>query len=125
YGRSHNYLPMFAQLNRLSASLRRTIFETNPELIFPRPYSETVSRSAARFGISVEFIYSVMRQESSFNPQARSHMDAYGLMQLLPEVAKRSAAANSIDYSNPDDLYEPYINIPLGSAHLRELWDKY
>lgn len=125
YARSQNYIALFQQLHQLDTPVRRTILEENPDMIFPNPYFETVSQAASRFGVSVEFIYSIMRQESSFNPQARSQMDAFGLMQLLPEVARRSAEANSIEYSNPDDLYEPHINIPLGSAHLRELWDKY
>ena len=66
-----------------------------------------------------------MRQESAFNPDARSHMDAFGLMQLIPQVAKASARANAINYKKPEDLYKPHINIPLGSAHLRKLWDHY
>ncbi|OFZ19212.1 MAG: hypothetical protein A2Z20_05025 [Bdellovibrionales bacterium RBG_16_40_8] len=125
YGRSQNYPALFAQLGQLDSSVRRTIIDENPYIIFPNPYYETVSQAASRFGVSVEFIYSIMRQESSFNPQARSQMDAFGLMQLLPEVARRSANANSIEFTNTEDLYEPHINIPLGSAHLRELWDKY
>lgn len=125
YTKTQNYLALFSQINMLPTAMRRTILESNPKLIFPNPYFETVSKAASRFGISLEFIYSIMRQESSFNPQARSQMDAFGLMQLLPEVARRSASANAIDFTNTDDLYEPHINIPIGSAYLRELWDKY
>jgi soluble lytic murein transglycosylase len=125
YARSNQYLSLFAQLNSLDSSTKKTLIDNHADLIFPRPYYETVTQAATRFGVSMEFIYSIMRQESSFNPQARSPMDAFGLMQLLPQVAKKSATANSIDYSNPEDLYEPHINIPIGSAHLRELWDKY
>lgn len=125
YARSDNYIALFNQLGELDTSIRRTILEKNMSIIFPNPYADTVAQAASRFGISTEFIYSIMRQESSFNPQARSQMDAFGLMQLLPEVAMKSAAANFIEYTNPEDLYQPHINIPLGSAHLRELWDKY
>lgn len=125
YARSQNYQAMFNQLSALDADVRRGIVEENPQIVFPAPYFETVAQSAGRFGISVEFIYSIMRQESSFNPQARSQMDAFGLMQLLPEVAKRSAIANNIEYSSTDELYEPHVNIPIGASYLRELWDKY
>jgi soluble lytic murein transglycosylase len=125
YSKSQNYLSLFNQLNSLESTDRRAMLDMHPQLLFPAPYSETVSQAAGRFGVSPEFIYSIMRQESSFNPQARSQMDAFGLMQLLPEVAKRSAEANYIDYHVPEDLYEPFINIPIGSAYLRELWDKY
>ncbi len=125
YTRSQNYLAMFNQINLLNPTVRRNILEENPRLIFPNPYLDTVTKAASRFGVSVEFIYSIMRQESSFNPLARSPMDAFGLMQLLPQVARRSADANSIDLANNDELYEPHVNIPIGSAYLRELWDKY
>lgn len=125
YSDSHNYQALFAQINLFTPAMRRTILEENPRIIFPHPYFETVTKAASRFGVSVEFIYSVMRQESSFNPQARSQMDAFGLMQLLPEVARRSASANAIDLATTDELYEPQVNIPIGSAYLRELWDKY
>ena len=125
YSRSQNYLALFSQLNALDSSIRRALLEDHPQLMYPLPYNDTVTQAAGRFGVSPEFIYSIMRQESSFNPMARSQMDAFGLMQLLPEVAKREADANSIRYQNPEDLYEPFVNIPIGSAHLRELWDKY
>lgn len=125
YARANQYLQLFSQAGNLSADSRKRLFEKNPELVFPRPYYETVSQAATRFGISAEFIYSIMRQESSFNPHARSQMDAFGLMQLLPEVAKRSAETHSIEYESPEDLYEPQVNIPIGSAHLKELWDRY
>jgi soluble lytic murein transglycosylase len=52
-------------------------------------------------------------------------MDAFGLMQLLPEVAERAAEEHGIPMSKAEDLYEPHINIPLGAAHLRKLWDRY
>jgi soluble lytic murein transglycosylase len=125
YAKSNNYQFLFAQLQGLSENLRRTIIQKNPELLFPQPYQEFVADSANRFGLSVEFIYSIMRQESAFNPLARSHMDAFGLMQLLPQVAEVSAQENNIPMNAADDLYEPHVNIPLGSAHLRKLWDRY
>lgn len=125
YAFSKNYLPLFNQFSTLDGKMRRQILEERPELVFPLPYYDTVAQASNRFGVSVEFIYSIMRQESAFNPLARSQMDAFGLMQLLPEVAKRSAAANAIEFQNAEDLYQPHVNIPIGSAHLRELWDKY
>jgi soluble lytic murein transglycosylase len=125
YAKTENYISLFNQLNSLKPGVRKAIISENTEIIFPNPFFETVSQAANRFGISPEFIYSIMRQESSFNPQARSQMDAFGLMQLLPEVAKKSADANAITLNGDEDLYLPYVNIPIGSAYLRELWDKY
>src|SRR5262249_1277425 len=62
----------------------------------------------------------LIRQESLFNPQARSTSDARGLMQLLPMTADRYSAVAGISGS-PLDLYDPDISIQLGTAYLREL----
>ena len=125
YSRSGNYQQLFGELYKTPKEIRDTLLSEYSQLIYPQPYRDFVSSSANRFGISLEFIYSIMRQESAFDPNARSHMDAFGLMQLLPQVARKSARAHSIQFSKAEDLYEPHVNIPLGSAHLRKLWDKY
>ena len=125
YSLSKNYLSMFNQLSNLAPDTRHAILENHPSLAFPMPYYETVAQSATRFGIAPELIYAIMRQESSFNPKARSQMDAFGLLQLLPQVAERTARANSIEYHHAKDLYDPQTNIPIAAAYLRELWDKF
>ena len=125
YSRSGNYQQLFGELYQIPQEVRDTLLSQYSHLIYPQPYREFVSESANRFGISLEFIYSIMRQESAFDPNARSHMDAFGLMQLIPQVAQKSAKENSISYSGAEDLFQPHVNIPLGSAHLRKLWDRY
>ena len=125
YSRSGNYQQLFGELYKIPQEVRDTLLSQYSHLIYPQPYRDFVSTSANRFGISLEFIYSIMRQESAFDPNARSHMDAFGLMQLLPQVAKKSARRHAIRFSKAEDLYEPHVNIPLGSAHLRKLWDRY
>jgi soluble lytic murein transglycosylase len=125
YAKIQQYPQVMEQLQRLPEGTRKKIVQTNPALLFPRPYRDSVLESSQRFGVSVEFIYSIMRQESAFNPLARSHMDAFGLMQLLPQVAELSAQQYNISFAKAEDLYEPRVNIPLGSAHLKKLWDRY
>ena len=65
-----------------------------------------------------------MRQESAFNPKARSHADAFGLMQLIPEMAKRAARYANIRFKRHRELYDPETNIMLGSAFLKNLLGK-
>jgi soluble lytic murein transglycosylase len=125
YIRSHNFLPMLSQLGTLPTALRRSLVEENPTLLFPTPYEETVQKTSNRFGVAPEFIYAIIRQESSFNVTARSPMDAFGLMQVLPQVAKGTAERNDLDYKDEQSLYEPHIIIPIGAAHLRELLERY
>jgi len=65
-------------------------------------------------------VTALIRQESLFNPQARSVSDARGLMQLLPATANRYAVAAGI-ITPALDLYDPSISIQLGTAYLHEL----
>jgi soluble lytic murein transglycosylase len=125
YARAGQYIHLYTQLGKLQPEIRRDVLSRNTDLIFPKPYLYFVSDSSRKFGVSMEYIYSIMRQESAFNPRARSHMDALGLMQLLPSVAKISAQENHIPFENDEDLYVPKVAIELGAAYLRTLWDKY
>lgn len=125
YSRAEHYLPLFFRIGEIDPEIRQAIHEAHPGLVFPRPFYETVSSSARKYGVGSEFIYAIMRQESAFNPRARSHMDAFGLMQLIPQVAEQSAKDHNLNYAEPEDLYRPEINIPLGAAHLKELWDRH
>jgi soluble lytic murein transglycosylase len=66
----------------------------------------------------------ITRQESEFNPRARSVANAMGLMQLLPSTAKSVANRWGIPYSEAV-LYNPQTNMQLGSAYLLEMIDKW
>jgi soluble lytic murein transglycosylase len=52
----------------------------------PIEFSETVERYAREFGVDKFLIYAVIKTESSFNPQAESHLGARGLMQIMPDT---------------------------------------
>jgi soluble lytic murein transglycosylase-like protein len=75
-------------------------------------YDELVKQSAARNGIDPNLIVAVMRQESGFNPRARSYKGASGLMQLMPATARRFGVVN---------IYDPVENIEGGAKYLRFL----
>lgn len=95
---------------------------TDPAIFFPLAFWPQLSAATARHQVDPLFALALMRQESMFDPAARSPADARGLMQLLPSTAARVARTTG----QPDgDLYDPEINIPLGVAHLRELEDRY
>jgi len=119
------YQPLFAQLGSLSPELKSQILRENPQLIFPRPYLEILQPWSEKMGVEAELALAIMRQESSFDPFARSTADAFGLMQLLPSAAQAQEDLTGIRIENHEDLYRPEINIPLGSALLSRLWKKY
>ena len=71
-----------------------------------------VRHLAPRFELDAALVLSVIQAESNFNVQARSHKNAQGLMQLIPETARRFGVENSFD---------PVQNIQGGMAYLRWL----
>ncbi|MBY6188623.1 transglycosylase SLT domain-containing protein [Marinobacter hydrocarbonoclasticus] len=92
---------------------------------FPTAYGDQFLKYAEMRQLDMALLQAVARRESALYPQARSHADAYGLMQLLPSTAKRTARQIGARYSGPADLYEPKRNIQLGSAYYQGLMDRY
>lgn len=121
YAQAGEFLSLYEQLGQLTPERRKYILEENPALVFPRPFRALVKKASREFGISSELIYSIMRQESAFNPRARSFADAFGLLQMLPEVAQKQASHANVSYKKPDDLFKPEVNIPVGASFLKKL----
>jgi soluble lytic murein transglycosylase len=74
------------------------------------------------FSLDRSLVYSFMRQESAFNPKARSYVGAMGLMQLMPSTA-RSVTARSAPETAGANPFDPSANISLGQAYLTTLLD--
>jgi soluble lytic murein transglycosylase-like protein len=79
-------------------------------------YDELIALSAARNSVDPNLIIAVMRQESGFNPRARSYKGASGLMQLMPGTAQRFGVTNIFDAAQ---------NIEGGARYLRFLLDSF
>ncbi|MGD8503987.1 MAG: murein transglycosylase domain-containing protein [Syntrophobacterales bacterium] len=93
-------------------------------LVRARPYIPEVSRQAQRFRLRPELVMAVIHTESYFDPLARSHVPAYGLMQLVPIYGAREAYkfVHGEDRVLPANyLYQPTNNIELGTAYLNLL----
>ncbi|KYG62836.1 lytic murein transglycosylase [Bdellovibrio bacteriovorus] len=125
YARTGLYLPLFSAIGALDSSVKDRLLNDHPDLLFPQPFSDIIAQASDKSGTPQAFIYAIIRQESAFNPEARSSVDAFGLMQLLPSVAKQLAKRNSLEYSEANDLFKPEINIPLGAFELKSLMKKY
>ncbi|HVM95044.1 MAG TPA: transglycosylase SLT domain-containing protein [Candidatus Acidoferrales bacterium] len=93
-------------------------------LKYPLAYWSTVRQHADAALVDALLVVAIMRQESLFDPEARSTADARGLMQLLPSTAKRLSAAEGSS-GDDIDLYDPDINIDLGVRYLRSLDDRF
>lgn len=79
-------------------------------------FDHLIRDASRRHGISFPLLKAIIQAESSFNPRAVSKKGAMGLMQLMPESAKRL---------NVNDPFNPEENIMAGSRYFRQLMDRY
>jgi soluble lytic murein transglycosylase len=92
------------------------------KLVFPTEYEKSIARESTGLGISPHWIRSVIRQESTFRPDAKSTSNALGVMQLLPATGSDLAREFKLkDFQVPESLLNPDINIKLGSAYLARM----
>jgi soluble lytic murein transglycosylase len=110
-------------LQAIAAAARRGLFN-DYDLLYPRPYDTDVRAAALRTGLPQELIYAIIRQESLYRADAGSSAGALGLMQLLPETARRTANRWDLPVPTRSSLLIPSVNIPLGSAFLKSLLDR-
>ena len=94
-------------------------------LRYPLRYEHIIAGHAENYDLDGALIAAVISRESDFNPDAVSSAGAVGLMQLLPDTAQGIASLTGGGEYEPDDLYDPEINVRYGSFYLRRLVDKY
>ncbi|MBT3937464.1 murein transglycosylase domain-containing protein [Desulfobacula sp.] len=91
-------------------------------------YKQEVLKQSKRFNIDPIIAFAVMETESAFNPKAKSHIPAYGLMQLVPKSGARDAylyVYKKDKFLDRDYLYKPGNNIELGCAYLAKIRHQY
>lgn len=90
-------------------------------LRYPRAYWNLIAPVSQRASLDPYLVLALIRQESLFNPQARSVSDARGLMQLLPSTAARvGPSAGFMQVSL--DLYDPTLSVRVGTTYLKSLF---
>ncbi|HET6907052.1 MAG TPA: transglycosylase SLT domain-containing protein [Rhodanobacteraceae bacterium] len=92
---------------------------------FPLAEEPNVLASAQAAGIDPVWAYAIIRAESAWQTDAHSGANAYGLMQLVPATAAQLARESGLPYGNAQDLYDPAINIPLGTRYLAAMAMRY
>jgi soluble lytic murein transglycosylase len=88
------------------------------EMLYPFGWRNELTDAAGRAAIDPLLVAAVVREESSYYPQARSRVGARGLMQLMPDTARPLAQARRLDSNAPELLDDPAANLDLGSAYL-------
>ncbi|WP_039057533.1 murein transglycosylase [Enterobacter sp. Bisph1] len=93
---------------------------------FPLAYSDLYSRYTRGKGISQSYAMAISRQESAWNPTARSPVGAAGLMQIMPATATHTVKMFAIPgYSNSGQLFDPETNINIGTSYLQYVYQQF
>ncbi|MDR1732442.1 MAG: transglycosylase SLT domain-containing protein [Synergistaceae bacterium] len=94
------------------------LYRRGLECLYPRPFKKQVDEACETYGVEDNFVWSIMRQESAFRPEAVSWAGASGLMQLMPGTAKDEAKHIGLKQYNITDVKD---NITMGTSHLARL----
>ncbi|MBZ9569043.1 transglycosylase SLT domain-containing protein [Modicisalibacter tunisiensis] len=92
---------------------------------FPLAYRDAFQHWGQRLDVDPYLLMGIARRESAFNPQAQSAVGARGLMQLMPATARHVSAREELDAPDAGELFDPAVNIRLGSHYVREMLDRY
>lgn len=90
-------------------------------LRFPLAYRDVIKDYAKKYAVPPEFVYAIIRQESSFREDATSYVGARGLMQIMPRTAQVVSKTNKIYYNDQKQLFLSQKNINIGIAYLKQL----
>ena len=94
-------------------------------LSYRRPYKDIVQSYSEQYGIDANLVYAVIKTESGYDPLAISKSGAKGLMQIMNRTGTWGAEECDIsDYAN-ERLFEPSINIQIGTWYLARLFKQY
>ena len=102
----------------------RTKAEINLAQRFPTPFRQDVVAAARQIGLDPAYVYGLIRQESRFIMDARSHVGASGLMQLMPATARWTAKKIGLDFK-PEMINDREVNLRLGTAYLKLVLDDF
>ncbi len=117
------YAPALRLVRRLQDGAGFSPLERD-RLLYPLAFWTTVQRDAEAQAVDPLLVMAVMRQESLFDPDARSAADARGLMQLLPATARRVTSMSRSE-ADSGDLNTPEVNIQIGTRYLRILLEQF
>jgi len=96
------------------------------DVFYPLAYWDIIKQESRARGLDPYQVAGLIRQETVFNPRAVSPQRAYGLMQLIVPTAITTARRVGVDRAiTMDSLFEPRLNIQLGTAYFKDQIDKY
>lgn len=93
--------------------------------IYPIKYSEYVYQYAEEYNVDPLLVFAIIKAESNFNPNVVSSSNAIGLMQLMDTTAEELARKLDITFVAKSSLYNPDLNIRLGTKYFSDLLKEY
>ena len=100
----------------------------NSKIKLSQVYQAEVAKNSKRFKLPNELLFAIMQTESDFNPFAKSHIPAFGLMQIVPRSAGRDSYKliyKKKGMPSATYLYNSTNNIQMGSGYLYILYYRY
>lgn len=94
-------------------------------LRFPILHRPLFERGSHNTDVPLPVLLAFARQESAFAAKAKSVANARGVLQMLPSTARLAAKRAGLPQPAANDLYDPAVNIPLGSHHIAWLLRRY
>lgn len=97
------------------------------DIFYPLLYWNEIKKWSSQRNLDKYQVAGFIRQESVFDPRAKSRANAFGLMQLLVPTARSVARkfGSSVNVGSSEDLYYAPANIELGTGYIREQYDKF
>src|SRR5581483_4942719 len=92
---------------------------------YPLAFWDLIRQKARDRDLDPYLVLGLIRQESLFDTRARSPATALGLMQLIPPTANRIARQLGLPAPSQDSLFEPEVNVTLGTQYLKDLLQRY
>lgn len=92
---------------------------------YPVMFRTELLRNSRSRNIDPRFVLAIMKQESSFRPGIKSPAGARGLLQLVYDTALKYNKAAGYANLHPDDLYQPAVNVAIGTEYMSELKDQF
>ena len=109
---------------RTGRAIRRAEGEWNDRLlriVYPLPFRDEIFAAATRRGVDPFLVAGLIRQESLFQPAARSSAGAVGLTQIMPPTGRMLARQDGLAGYAPAMLRDPSVNLSLGTLFIADL----
>jgi soluble lytic murein transglycosylase-like protein len=94
-------------------------------LLYPRYFESLIARESERYATDPVLVRSIMREESRFDPRAKSVAAARGLLQFIISTARTIGASIGMTEIDSSDLYEPETIVRLGAKYVADLMETF